>query len=147
MPIFLLFVCLLMLGCGGGSARMEEFNTMPVRLPDGATIRAEVMINPQDQARGLMFRESLAPDRGMLFINADENQRPFWMYQVNFPIDIIWLDRNKRVVEVVASAPPCKTKASECPNYGGKARSQYVLELAAGQAAKHNIQVGSAIDF
>ena len=126
---------------------MEEFNTIPVRLPDGATIRAEVMVKPADQARGLMFRETLAPNRGMLFVNENEDKRPYWMYQVKFPLDLIWMDKNKRVVELVTSAPPCNTKASECPNYGGNSASRYVLELSGGQAAKHQVRVGSTIHF
>ena len=105
------------------------------------------MVKPADQARGMMFRETLAANRGMLFVNENEDKRPYWMYQVKFPLDLIWINKNKRVVEVVAAAPPCNTKASECPNYGGSAASQYVLELAGGQAARHQVTVGSVIDF
>jgi uncharacterized protein len=68
-----------------------------------------------------------------------------WMYQTLIPLDIIWMDSNRNIVEMVANAPPCKTRASQCPTYGGKEISSYVLEIPAGMAQKYGLRVGQTI--
>jgi len=122
-------------------------NVKEVTLPGGQKIAAEVMMLDLDMARGMMFRDSLAPDRGMLFFHAQPGNYAYWMYQVRIPLDIVWMDSTRRIVEISANTPPCKTKASECPSYGGKATAQYVLELAGGMAAKYGLQQGQIISF
>lgn len=122
--------------------------TRPVTLPNGAVIRAEVVFRTEDMMRGLMFRDSLAPDHGMLFLHTQPGQYGYWMYQVRIPLDIIWLDRGKTIVEMSENTPPCPSKsARQCPTYGGRELSAYVLELAGGVAAKHGLRVGQRIDF
>lgn len=133
--------------CGEPAARLEDYNTRPVRLPDGAVIRAEVMYRPEDMMRGMMFRESLAEDRGMLFVHGEPGLYSYWMYQVKIPLDLIWLDADKRIVEMSPNAPPCRAKASQCPQYGGNQKALYVLELAAGSIEKHGLKLGSRLDF
>jgi uncharacterized membrane protein (UPF0127 family) len=143
-----LLALVMLAGCSPGSDAIDEFNTTRVRLPDGAVVRAEVMRTEQDMRRGMMFRESLAPNRGMLFIHGSPGKYPYWMYQVKVPLDIIWLDSRKRVVEISENTPPCTTaEASQCPNYGGNHEALIVLELAGGVARKHGIQTGATIDF
>ena len=83
--------------------------------------------------RGMMYRDSLPPGQGMLFVHTKPGNYAYWMYNVKMPLDIVWMDGDRRVVEIVASAQPCKTKASECPHYGGQKLARYVLELAAGR--------------
>ncbi len=134
--------------CGTKPVSLENYNTRLVILPDGYQVRCEVMTHPTDMMRGMMFRDSLAEDRGMLFIHASMGPYSYWMHQVKIPLDILWLDENRIVVEISADTPPCTTeKASECPNYGGSVNSIYVVELAAGSAAKHNIKVGTLLRF
>ena len=143
-------LCLIVLcaaGCGSEKSGLEGLETQPVTLPDGKTIRAEVMIKQFDVQRGMMFRASLAPDHGMLFIHSKPGAYSYWMYIVNIPLDIIWMDRDRRIVEIAANAAPCHTKASECPTYGGHQVAQFVLELAGGQAAAHHLQTGETITF
>jgi len=134
-------------GCGPKPVTLEEFNTRLVILPNGHRVRAEVMARPEDMRRGMMFRDSLAADRGMLFVHGSPGNYPYWMYQVRIPLDIIWLDTNRRIVEMSPHTPPCKTRASECPSYGGTARAITVLELAAGSIEKHGLKLGDALNF
>ena len=94
-----------------------------------------------------MFRTLLPRDEGMLFIHSTEEARGYWMFQCEIPLDIIWMDRNKRIVEVSRETPPCRDIAERCPSYGGNQRSLYVLELASGMADAHNLQVGDTIQF
>ncbi len=132
-----------------GCAKKDEAaaGLTEVRLPGGQVIRAEVMVQAADLIRGMMFRESLAPDRGMLFVHARPGRYPYWMYQCLIPLDIIWMDSSKRIVEISAETPPCQGDESSCPTYGGNHDAQYVLELAAGMAKKYGLQPGAVIAF
>lgn len=122
-------------------------NLKEITLPGGQKISAEVMILEIDMMRGMMFRDSLAPDRGMLFVHSQAGNHSYWMYQVRIPLDIIWMDSSRRIVEISANTPPCQSKASECPKYGGSVPAQYVLELAGGMAGKYGLQQGQYISF
>lgn len=149
MRLFLLMVMAAALsGCGGEKPiTLDEFHTQDVRLPGGQTVKVEVMLDPKDQLRGMMFRDSLAPDRGMLFVHRVPGTYTYWMYQVKIPLDIIWMDKEKRVVEISANTPPCKTAASACPHFGGHQVAQYVLELGGGMSAKYGIKQGDTLVF
>ena len=119
-----------------------------VTMPNGSKVYAEMAIEYAEMVRGLMFRDSLAPDRGMLFLHNKMGKYPYWMYQVRIPLDIIWMNSDKQVVEVLANVPPCPSaKSSECPTHGGTRDAQFVLELAAGMAAKYGVVVGTKVDF
>ena len=134
-------------GCGPAPLKPEDDRTMVVSLPDGREIRAEMMVRQDDLLRGMMYRESLAPDRGMLFIYAKPATFKYWMFRVKIPLDIIWLDAAKRIVEVSANTPPCLGEARDCPSYGGNFESQFVLEIGGGMAAKHGLKVGDTLRF
>jgi uncharacterized membrane protein (UPF0127 family) len=143
-----IFVLLFVAACGRQDDQaLQSFNTRPVTLPNGTKIRAEVMIREEDMRRGMMFRKTFPEGHGMLFIHAQPGKYSYWMYQVELPIDIVWLDARKQVVEIVESAQPCRTKASECPQLGGTQDAASVLELPAGYARKHGVSVGSAINY
>lgn len=139
--------CLAACGCGQKPATMEDLNTRVITFPDGFTLRAEVMTRPEDMLRGMMFRTELAPNRGMLFIHGESGLYQYHMYQTIIPLDILWLDTKKKIVEMSPDTPPCKTRASQCPLYGGNEEAQYVLELAAGSIAEHKLRVGARLQF
>lgn len=147
----LFFVLSLFAGCTSNPRKqvtVDEFYTREVRLPNGKMIRMEVLTKPQEVMKGMMFRDSLAADRGMLFIHGTPGLYPYWMYQVRVPLDIVWLDQNKRITEILADTPPCPSKrSSECPKFGGHRPSLFVIELAAGEARKHTLRIGDRIDF
>lgn len=125
----------------------DALHSESIRLPNGRMIQAEVALTQQDLTRGLMFRESLAMDRGMLFVFPQSGKFNFWMYQCKIPLDMIWLDSGRHIVEISADTPPCRTAASDCPHFGGNEMSQYVLELAGGAAAKYGLKKGSELSF
>jgi len=146
----LVLLALSLVACGGNSATssMDDLTLREVVLPRGQKIKAEVMIKQQDMMRGMMFRDSLPPDRGMLFIHGSPGSYRYWMYQVRVPLDILWMNRLHQVVEISPNTPPCQEKsAQQCPNYGGAQPSIFVLELAGGMAEKYGIQIGSRIEF
>jgi hypothetical protein len=133
-------------GCGTPKA-VSLLNLKEVRLPNGARIQCEVMIRPEDMARGMMYRDSLAPDRGMLFVHTQPGAYTYWMHNVRIPLDIIWMDAARRIVEMSPNTPPCQKAAAECPHYGGGVESSVVLELAGGSIARHGLKVGDRLEF
>ncbi|HWB99135.1 MAG TPA: DUF192 domain-containing protein [Bryobacteraceae bacterium] len=141
--------CLLLLAasCGPRTVNLEDFEKKDVKLPNGQIVRAEVMIKLFDLQRGMMFRESLPQGHGLLFVHPKPGLYPYFMYQVNVPLDIIWMDANRRIVEIVPDAQPCHTRASLCPTYGGKQEASFVLELGAGEARRYGLQTGNTLTF
>jgi uncharacterized membrane protein (UPF0127 family) len=148
MRYFVLFAALLFLcACGPKPATMEDIYLREVTLPGAQIIHAEQMFDVTDMMRGMMFRTSVAPDHGMLFLHRAPGNYSYWMYQTLIPLDIIWMDSSKRIVEIVPNAAPCKTEASKCPHYGGDQVAQYVLELGGGMAQKYGLKIGDYITF
>lgn len=137
---------LLFTACASAPPSAEiDITAKKVKLPDGTVITAEVKITPEQQAYGMMFRPDLPHDRGMLFVNAAPRTGAYWMKNCKFPLDIVFMDPSRRVVEIAANAPPCP--ADPCPNFGGHAAYQYVLEINGGDAAKHGVREGSTLEF
>ena len=122
-------------------------NTL-VMLPDGSTVHVELAKTPAEQEYGLMERTSLPQGRGMLFVQTDQPGRhAYWMYHCKIGLDIVWMDADRRIVELSPDTPPCKGKASTCPSYGGHEVSSYVLELPVGSIKVHDLKVGQTVNF
>jgi len=145
--LVLIYPVLFLAGCGSKTSPMEDLLTREVTLPGGHIIRAETAVDTRDMMRGLMFRDSLAPDHGMLFVHPVSGNYGYWMYQTNIPLDMIWMDQNHRIVELVENAPPCKTAASKCPHFGGHEPARFVLELNGGSIRKFGIRKGQTIQW
>ena len=121
---------------------------IPLKLPSGKVLQTEVMVSDADRQMGLMFRPSLPLDHGMLFIFEQPDFHGIWMKNCKFPIDIVWLDAEARVVHVAPKVPPCTAKQDkDCPVYYPISRASYVVELNAGQAAKEKAVLGSKLEF
>jgi len=143
-----LLALLALSACGPDSASsVKDLNTRTVTLPDGTKFRAELVTAEADLMRGLKYRDSLAGDAAMLFAYGKPGFYRYWMFEVKFPIDIIWLDRNRRIVQLVHKAPPCPGPDVKCPLYGGEFESLFVVEFNAGTAMKHNLKPGMVINF
>jgi len=142
----LAIVCLTY-GCGPSDSDATLQSIRVVTLPDGAEMKAEVKVTQAEMAKGMMYRNSIPDDQGMLFVHGSPGLYPYWMANCKFPLDIIWMNSNHEVVEISAKTPPCPEGGSDCPNFGGHVTAQYVLELGGGQAARHNVQQGSNLKF
>ena len=135
-------------GCGGSSSEgLNALNSREVTLPDGKVVLAETAVRPDELAKGLMYRDSLAPDRGMIFFHPAESYYPYWMKNCKISLDMIWMDQGRHIVEIAAGVPPCPPETENCPSYGGHEKAMYVLELASGQAAKHGLHKGQIVEF
>ncbi len=109
----------------------------------GENIKVELALTAEEQARGLGGRESLREDEGMLFVFQTPGQYYFWMKDMKFPIDIIWLGEDKKVIYIKKNAGiknPLET-------YGPKQDSKYVLEVVSGFAESHGIKEGDEARF
>ena len=105
-------------------------------------INVEIADNFEERAQGLMNRELLPENAGMLFIFENEGNYPFWMMNMKFNLDMIWINANGRVVYVAKSVPPCGVSCKAIdPNNNAK----YVLEVDAGFADKHKVVEGSFV--
>ena len=140
-----LFACLA--ACGPAPGTVTELNVRTIRFPDGTSIKADLAVLEADLVKGMKYRESLDEDRGMLFIYANEGMYPFWMYEVKVPLDMLWLDKDRKIVQLVHQCPPCAGPPAQCPSYGGQVMAQYILEVKAGVAKKHGLRPGMVLDF
>ena len=116
-----------------------------ITLPDGFVVHVEVAADDPTREQGLMFRDRLAEDHGMIFIFTQAGMYPFWMKNTLIPLDMIWIDKQKKVAAIHHDVPPCK--ADPCPSYSPNAEASYVLELGAGVAAKHKVVNGAVLKF
>jgi len=118
--------------------------TAKFRSPNGdelGTFQLELAISPHEQSRGLMFRRSMQPDWGMLFIYPREDVLTFWMKNTYIPLDMVFIDDSGTVVGVVTAEPLTLT-----PRSVGKP-SRYVLELVAGTAERLGIVAGTLMQL
>jgi uncharacterized protein len=129
----------------GGVAEAGEKRSIRVYFPNGDSVRAEPAITAPERERGLMFRQTLERDRGMLFFMGEETIHPFWMKNVNFAIDILWLDGQRRIVHMARNVPPCRK--DPCPTYPPLLPSLYVLEIAAGRADELGLKLNDQLEF
>jgi uncharacterized membrane protein (UPF0127 family) len=109
------------------------------------SFKVELADTQEKHALGLMFRETLADDRGMLFLFPGEGIRSFWMRNTRIPLDIFYFDADLRLVNVVENAKPCRTQ--RCPGYPSEGPAQYVLELNAGKAAELGVRPGDRLEL
>lgn len=109
-------------------------------------LSVEISKIPEEYERGLSGRKSLQENEGMLFVFPKEDYWSFWMPDMNFPIDIIWMNKNCEVVYIAKNLPPCENRES-CPVVKPDKLSQYVLETVAGFSEKHQVTVGEKLNI
>lgn len=112
-------------------------NEPVVRIGD-VVIPVEIANSPDEWNRGLSGRQSLAEERGMLFIFPQPGTYAFWMPDMHFAIDIIWIGQDRRIVDISANVAPESYPERFMPS----SPVQYVLEVNAGFAARNNIRIG-----
>jgi uncharacterized protein len=132
------------------SALLMAGNLMAARALPESTVElgeqrftVEVAADDASRTRGLMFRDAMADDRGMLFVFDREQPLAFWMKNTRIPLDILYFDSQLRLVSVAADTPPCVTPY--CPAYPSARPARYVLEINAGLAARLGVAPGDQL--
>ena len=140
MPLLRHAVCLALLlllgGCASGGNHWVELG--------GARYNVELAQDDATRARGLMFRDRMEADRGMLFIHDREEPQAYWMKNTRIPLDILYFDNARKLVAQQRDVPPCSA-GDACPPYPSNAPARYVLELNAGEAAKLKLENGAEL--
>ncbi len=126
-------------------ARQAEAGSAKIVLKDGFPVIVEIAAEDEMRAQGLMFRDHMDENRGMIFLFPQSGDYAFWMKNTIIPLDMIWIDEAHRVVHIEHEVPPCK--ADPCPSYPPGVKARSVLELAAGVAAKHHMGNGDQLRF
>jgi uncharacterized membrane protein (UPF0127 family) len=111
----------------------------------GHRFDVELATDPASQQRGLMFRDEMAADHGMLFVFGEMAPRAFWMKNTHIPLDILFFDRDYKLVSASLRTPPCRSVGDDCPVYPSTGPAQYVLELNAGVAEKLGAKPGDKL--
>lgn len=126
-----------------GFAQDSGLREGEMRIADQAVI-VELALDSDSQAQGLMFRESMPENAGMLFMFPETQPLSFWMKNTLIPLDIIYLSEAGEVVHIV-TAQPCKVRS--CPSYPSVSPAKYVLELNAGRATELGLKAGDNITW
>ena len=120
---------------GEGRFMMLEIN--------GVSIKAEIADTDGTRSKGLSGRESLGKGNGMLFVFDIPAQYGFWMSKMRFPIDILWMDENKRIVWIERGV----TSGSFPQVFSPSSDALYVLELAANYSDELGAEIGTTVNF
>ena len=136
-------------GCKSPTPLEEQPQFLPITaeaIIGGKTIYLEVAETEAQQAKGLMFRDHLPENQGMLLPLAENDNGYFWMYNVSVPLDMLFL-HNGVVKGIALEAPPCITKPDACPSYGIQEIVDSVIELRAGSVESLGVRVGDLIEI
>jgi uncharacterized membrane protein (UPF0127 family) len=128
---------LLVAACHGGDA-----DTVALRSTDGkeVVVAVEIVRTPDALRRGLMWRDEMAADHGMLFVFSNEQERSFWMKNTPLSLDIIYIGGDFRIVSIAQNTIPYSTDS--IPSHGPV---RYVLEVNAGFCRRHGVVAGSQV--
>jgi len=112
----------------------------------GKRFQIEIADDDDERARGLMFRDEMAADHGMLFIHDSEEPRSYWMKNTKIPLDILYFNHERKLVSAQEGVPPCSA-GDQCPPFPSEGSALYVLELNAGMAQTLGVKAGDTLVF
>ena len=136
----------LLLSAPTSLARQEVWIARGASQQEIARFTVEVADTPETWEHGLMERATLAPNAGMLFIFPDVTPRAFWMMNTLIPLDMLFIDADRRIINIQDSAPPC-APPQRCPTYHSTAPAKYVLEIPGGRARTLDLRAGDEVHF
>jgi uncharacterized membrane protein (UPF0127 family) len=113
----------------------------------GATVDLQVADSPDEREKGLMHRRDLPGDEGMLFVYNDSQTRSFWMKNTYIPLDIIFLNSTRHVINVETARPEPDTPDEQLTRYTSEEPAQYVIEVNAGFADNYSIRKGIKVNW
>lgn len=144
--IFFIATCVFLIANNKNNQETKEEikvkNYTFLKLKNGF-LKMEIVNDIESRNLGLSGRKGMREDEGMLFVFDKVGNYPFWMKDMNFSIDIIWLDENKKIVFIKENATPESFPTS----FGGEEESLYVIEALSGFVKEHNLEIGDTLEF
>lgn len=156
--IWILCGLFILTGCGSNVYKNREINdtnvsknrsqTPKVKISD-TIFEVEVAITDIQRSRGLSDRDILENNNGMVFVFNKDSATQFWMYGMKFPLDLIWISSSCEVVDITYNAeqPEHPTSSQNLVLYSSKLPATYTLEINAGEANLHSINIGEEVKF
>ena len=129
----------------GAATPLETATPEVVLRPQGrpeVRVKVELARTDEEHQRGLMYREKMEPEHGMLFLFPSERQNTFWMKNTYIPLDIMFIKPDKTVLGTAENCEPLTETGRSVPG-----KSQYVLEVVGGFAQAHGIAPGTPVEF
>ena len=136
---------MLLLVAGGFLLANGPRPSVKVFFPNGSSVTVELAVTDAERQLGLMHRPRINSDQGMLFVFEEEDLHSFWMKNMRFSIDILWLDKDRRIVHITPRLPPCLR--DPCPSYPTPLPVKFVLELKCGEAEARSIKLYDRLEF
>jgi uncharacterized protein len=138
LPFLAFFLLLLLFAVTAASSQNTDRKFIDLKIKD-KKIKVEVVRTEQEKAKGLMFREKLEKDEGMIFVYGREEYLSFWMKNTRIPLSIAFLDKDGKIVDIQDMTPfSLQTRVSAFP-------AQYALEVNQGWFKQNGISVGQGI--
>lgn len=135
--ILTIFLLIFLISCG----KNPDKNFEVISIDNGKElikINAEIADDEQEQMKGLMFREKLNGNEGMLFVFENEGYQTFWMKNTLIPLDMLFIDKNFEIVDI-KNAVPCKEEP--CALYKSSKPAKYVLEVNGNFTIRNNVKI------
>ena len=126
-------------------AGTNSYSQVNITIND-QTLIADISATPEQRIKGLSVKDALAENEAMLFVFDVEAEHRFWMKDMKFPIDIIWISSGKVVVDIERDLQPCDLGLL-CSTYEPEGDSLYVLETVGGFAGKYRVVKGTPVEF
>ena len=117
-----------------------------ISAPGISRFLVNVVSTPTDLKQGLSGRKSMLPRQGMLFVFPSFGKQSMWMPNMNFPLDIVWIDDDKTIIKIEENATPCADNHN-CKSYSSFYPAKYAIELNAFDADRIGLYVGLQLSF
>ena len=108
-------------------------------------VKVELADTPSKAERGLMFRKDIPEGTGMWFVFSEDAERVFWMKNVIFPLDLIFIDKGFVIRKIAKTVLPCVQEP--CPRYYSDAPVRYVLEVRGGYCDRNGVKEGQKVEY
>ena len=136
-------VFLFLVAVGGVAYFLSYQKSLPALTINGVTIGVVLSKTPEERTQGLSERGTLPANEGMLFLFDSTDYHAFWMKDMRFPIDIIWIDESHAIVDIAKNVLPESFPASFIPSKAAR----YVLEVNANFVDRNGIAIGDSVRF
>ena len=144
MNLGLIIGVLVIVSIAGCAVQQKIVKDNELCFENGKCISIEYAKSPEERAGGLMYREVLPENAGMLFVFPEETKPGFWMKNVKFPLDFVWIDKEMRISGFEENVPTCN---EYCPSYSPKSSILYVLEVNKGFVKENMLKTGQKVEF